>query len=290
MSDYIRKPEWLRIKLNTGSQYQDVLKTLKKGNLTTVCTEANCPNLHECWGEYKTATFMILGEICTRGCRFCSVQTGKPEEVDNGEPDKIAGAVKELQLKHAVITMVTRDDLEDGGATLLAETVNAVREKNKNCSIEVLSSDLRGIDENIKILASSKPEIISHNIETVKRLKKEICCGATYDQSIAVLKMMKKYCPDSILKSSIMIGLGETKKEILETMDDLLKIGVTILNIGQYLQPSRKNLFVKKYWTPDEFEELKGIALNKGFKFCESGPLVRSSYHAGKQYAEYKNM
>jgi len=290
MSEYIRKPEWLRIKLNTGDQYQDVRKTLEKGKLTTVCTEAGCPNQHECWGKFKTATFMVLGEICTRGCRFCSVQTGKPGSVDINEPSEVAQAVKDLELKHAVITMVTRDDLEDGGAEILSETVKAIREKNADCTVEILSSDLRGKEENIIILAGSKPEVISHNIETVRRLKKEICSGATYEQSIDVLKMMKKHSPDSVVKSSIMIGLGESREEILETMDDLLEAGVVILNIGQYLQPTKKNHLVKKYWTPEEFEELKEAALEKGFSFCESGPLVRSSYHAGKHFTEYKEL
>lgn len=289
MSEYIRKPEWLRTRLNTGNQYKDVRKALEKGKLTTVCTEANCPNQHDCWGNYKTATFMVLGEICTRGCRFCSVQTGKPEKVDINEPAEVAQAVKELELKHAVITMVTRDDLEDGGAAILAETVTAVREINENCTIEVLSSDLLGKEDNIKTLALSRPEVISHNIETVRRLKKDICSGATYNQSLEVLKMMKKHSPDSVVKSSIMIGLGESREEILATMDDLLESGVSILNIGQYLQPTRKNHLVKKYWTPEEFSELKEQALSKGFAFCESGPLVRSSYHAGKHYAEYTN-
>ena len=290
MAEYKRKPEWLRIRMNTGTQYQDVRKTLDKSKLTTVCTEANCPNQHECWGSYKTATFMVLGEICTRGCRFCSVQTGKPGPVDKNEPVDVARAVKDLQLKHAVITMVTRDDLEDGGAQILAETVTAIREVNPDCTIEVLSSDLRGKDENIKILADSQPEVISHNIETVRRLKKEICSGETYERSIDVLKMMKAESPHSVVKSSIMIGLGETREEILETMDDLLDCGVSILNIGQYLQPTKKNYPVEYYWTPEEFDELKTRALEKGFIFCESGPLVRSSYHAGKHYADYKKI
>lgn len=290
MAEYKRKPEWLRIKMNTGTQYRDVRKTLDEGKLTTVCTEANCPNQHECWGSYKTATFMVLGEICTRGCRFCSVHTGKPGPVDNSEPDEVAKAVKDLELKHAVITMVTRDDLEDGGAQILAETVTAIRQVNPRCTIEILSSDLRGKKENIQILADSQPEVISHNIETVKRLKKEICSGETYERSINVLKMMKEASPHSVVKSSIMIGLGETRDEILETMDDLLDCGVSILNIGQYLQPSKKNVPVEYYWTPEEFDELKERALEKGFVFCESGPLVRSSYHAGKHYADYKKI
>lgn len=290
MAEYKRKPEWLRIKMNTGTQYNDVRKTLEKGKLTTVCTEAGCPNLHECWGNYKTATFMVLGEICTRGCRFCSVQTGKPGPVDPREPEDVAQAVKDLELKHAVITMVTRDDLEDGGAQILAETVRAVREKNPRCTIEILSSDLRGKDKNIQTLAASQPEVISHNIETVRKLKKEICSGETYERSLSVLKMMKAASPHSVVKSSIMIGLGETRNEILETMDDLLACGVSILNIGQYLQPTKKNIPVDYYWTPEEFDELKERALEKGFIFCESGPLVRSSYHAGKHYADYKKL
>lgn len=290
MAEYKRKPEWLRIRLNTGSQYNDVRKTLKEGKLTTVCTEAACPNQHECWGTYKTATFMVLGEICTRGCRFCSVTTGKPGPVNNNEPAEVALAVKELSLKHAVITMVTRDDLKDGGAGILAETVSAVRRENPQCTIEVLASDLKGLKENIRILASSEPEVISHNIETVERLKKEICSGAGYNESLNVLKMMKEFSPRSVVKSSIMIGLGESREEILTTMDDLLSAGVSILNIGQYLQPSKKNHPVIKYWTPEEFDELKERALEKGFRYCESGPLVRSSFHAGKHYEEYKKI
>ena len=290
MAEYLRKPEWLRTRINTSSQYKDVRETLNKGKLTTVCTEANCPNQHECWGEYKTATFMVLGEICTRGCRFCSVQTGKPGPVDSHEPAEVAQAVNDLQLKHAVVTMVTRDDLDDGGALILSETVKAIRKENPECTIEVLSSDLRGKEENIKTLTASSPEVISHNIETVERLKEKICSGATYNQSIEVLKMMKAFSPDSVVKSSLMIGLGENREEILATMDDLLEAGVSILNIGQYLQPSRKNHLVKKYWTPEEFDELRERALEKGFSFCESGPMVRSSYHAGKHFDEYRKL
>ncbi|MBB6481019.1 lipoyl synthase [Spirochaeta isovalerica] len=290
MEKPLRKPEWLRVRLNTTTQYKDVRKALGGGKLNTVCTEANCPNQHECWGKYKTATFMILGEICTRGCRFCSVTTGKPGPVSEAEPLEVAEAVRDLDLKHAVITMVTRDDLDDGGAAVLAETVREIRRINPVCSIEILSSDLRGKEENIKVLCNSKPEVVSHNIETVRRLKKEICSGATYENSIQVLKMMKDNSPDSVVKSSLMIGLGETREEILETMDDLLEAGVSILNIGQYLQPTRKNAAVIKYWTPEEFEELRERALEKGFTFCESGPLVRSSYHAGKHFDLYKKI
>lgn len=290
MAEILRKPDWLRVRLNTGSEYRDVRKTLEGGKLTTVCTEANCPNQHECWGKYRTATFMVLGEICTRGCRFCSVQTGKPGPVDSEEPKEVAQAVKKLDLKHAVITMVTRDDLDDGGAAILAETVREIRKANPGCTTEVLSSDLRGKEENIMTLSQSSPEVMSHNIETVRRLRKEICSGTDYGNSINVLRLMKKHSPRSVIKSSIMIGLGETREEILETMDDLLGAGVSILNIGQYLQPTRKNSPVKKYWTPEEFTELRNRALEKGFTFCESGPLVRSSYHAGKHYDEYKKI
>jgi len=290
MANTLRKPDWLRVRLNTNSQYKDVRKALDGGKLTTVCTEANCPNQHECWGKYKTATFMVLGEICTRGCRFCSVTTGKPGPVNSEEPVEVAEAVRDLGLKHAVITMVTRDDLEDGGAEILARTVSEIRKINPDCSIEILSSDLRGKEENIKILCDSLPEVVSHNIETVRRLKKEICSGATYENSLKVLNMMKSNSPHSVVKSSIMIGLGESREEILETMDDLLEAGVSILNIGQYLQPSKKNSPVKKYWTPEEFDELREQALEKGFIFCESGPLVRSSYHAGKHFDLYKKI
>lgn len=233
---------------------------------------------------------MVLGEICTRGCRFCSVQTGKPLSVNENEPLEIAEAVQQLQLKHAVVTMVTRDDLEDGGADILAKTVEEIRKLNPECTIEILSSDLKGIEKNIAKLATSAPEVISHNIETVRRLRKEICSNTDYDLSLQVLKDMKQHGKRSIVKSSIMIGIGEEKEEILETMDDLLKAGVSILNIGQYLQPTKKNIPVQKYWTPEEFDELKEIALEKGFTFCESGPLVRSSYHAGKHYDQYKKI
>lgn len=290
MEKTLRKPEWLRVRLNTTTRYKDVRKALGGGKLNTVCTEANCPNQHECWGKYKTATFMILGEICTRGCRFCSVTTGKPGPVNEAEPLEVAEAVRNLGLKHAVITMVTRDDLEDGGAAVLAETVREIRRLNPECSIEILSSDLRGKEKNIRILCESKPEVVSHNIETVRRLKKDICSGATYENSIQVLKMMKANSPGAVVKSSIMIGLGETREEILETMDDLLEAGVSILNIGQYLQPTRKNVPVRKYWTPEEFDELRERALEKGFIFCESGPLVRSSYHAGKHFDLYRKI
>lgn len=290
MSNRLPKPEWLKIRLKADRRFQEVNRSLKKGNLTTVCTEANCPNQGECWGQYRTATFMVLGEICTRKCKFCSVTTGRPADPDLQEPRQIAEAVSELKLKHAVITMVTRDDLPDGGAEHLAKTVREIRKLSPDCSIEVLSSDFRGNKESIQALCESAPEVISHNVETVERLKGEISSGTSYRRSLEVLKVMKKQSPTSLLKSSLIIGMGESAKEIEQAMDDLRSAGVAVLNIGQYLQPSRESLPVKKYWHPDEFESFRKLAMGKGFSYCESGPFVRSSYHAGKHYESYKNI
>lgn len=289
MTERLPKPEWLKIRLKADRRFQEVQKSLKKGRLTTVCTEANCPNQGECWGQYRTATFMVLGEICTRNCKFCSVTTGRPEAPDCGEPLQVAEAVKDLNLKHAVITMVTRDDLPDGGAAHLSRTVEEIRRLSPDCSVEVLSSDFQGKESSVKILSDSRPEVISHNVETVDRLKGKISSGTSYTRSLEVLKMMKRLSPGSLLKSSLIIGLGETAEEIEQTMKDLRETGVEVLNIGQYLQPDRKSRPVKKYWHPDEFDRLKALAMKMGFSHCESGPFVRSSYHAGKHYESYKD-
>ncbi|NHC43037.1 lipoyl synthase [Bacillus sp. MM2020_1] len=282
-TDYVRKPEWLKIKLNTNEQYTNIKKMMREKKLHTVCEEAKCPNIHECWAERKTATFMILGSVCTRACRFCAVQTGLPTELDWEEPERVAVSVEQMGLKHVVITAVARDDLKDGGAGVFAETIRAVRRRNPLCSIEVLPSDMNGEYDNVKTLLDAKPDILNHNIETVKRLSPRIRARATYERSLEFLKRAKELNAAIPTKSSIMVGLGETKEEIIETMDDLRANNVDILTIGQYLQPTKHHLKVQKYWSLQEFEELKMIAMSKGFSHCEAGPLVRSSYHADEQ-------
>ncbi|WP_121614340.1 lipoyl synthase [Mesobacillus foraminis] len=279
----VRKPEWLKIKLNTNENYKDLKKMMKEKKLHTVCEEAKCPNIHECWAIRKTATFMILGDICKRACRFCAVKTGLPTELDLLEPERVAESVKKMGLKHVVITQVARDDLKDGGASVFAETVRAIRRQNPFCSIEVLPTDLMGVYEDLQTLMEAKPDILCHNIETVKRLTTRVRARATYERSLEFLRWATEMNPDIPTKSSLMIGVGENWEEILETMDDLRRNNVDILTVGQYLQPTKKHLNVEKYYHPDEFSKLRDIALEKGFKHCESGPLVRSSYHADEQ-------
>ncbi|MFY0761812.1 lipoyl synthase [Metabacillus dongyingensis] len=281
--EYLRKPDWLKIKLNTNENYTGLKKMMREKNLHTVCEEAKCPNIHECWAVRRTATFMILGAVCTRACRFCAVKTGLPTELDLQEPERVADSVALMNLKHAVITAVARDDLRDGGANVFAETVRAVRRKSPFTSIEVLPSDMGGVEENLKTLMDARPDILNHNIETVKRLTPRVRARAKYERSLEFLRRAKEMQPDIPTKSSLMIGLGETKEEIIETMDDLRANHVDIMTIGQYLQPSKKHLKVLKYYSPEEFAELREIAMSKGFSHCEAGPLVRSSYHADEQ-------
>lgn len=256
---------------------------MRAENLHTVCEEARCPNIHECWADRRTATFMILGSVCTRACRFCAIKTGLPSEVDWDEPRRIAESVKKMNLKHVVITTVARDDLRDGGAGVYAETIRRVREENPYTTVEVLPFDFNGNKENIKLLMDAKPDILNHNIETVERLTPRVRAKAKYDRSLEMLRYCKELYPEIPTKSSIMIGLGETEEEILQTMDDLLANGVDILTIGQYLQPTRKHIKVEKYYSPLEFGKLRKIAMEKGFKHCQAGPMVRSSYHADEQ-------
>jgi lipoyl synthase len=282
-NDYIRKPEWLKIKLNTNDQYIGLKKMMREKNLHTVCEEARCPNIHECWAERRTATFMILGDVCTRGCRFCAVKTGLPTELDWEEPERVADSVRLMNLKHVVVTSVSRDDLKDGGAAVFAETIRAIRKKNPSTTIEVLPSDLAGKKENLMVLMEANPDILNHNIETVRRLTPSVRSRAQYDRSLEFLLRAKGLQPNTPTKSSLMVGLGETKEEILETMDDLRTNDVNILTIGQYLQPTKKHLKVEKYYSLEEFEDLRKIAIAKGFSHCEAGPLVRSSYHADEQ-------
>jgi len=280
-----RLPPWLKVHLNTTESYARVKNQVSSGDLHTVCQEARCPNLHECWGSHGTASFMILGDTCTRRCRFCAVGTGLPGAVDQLEPMRVAAAVLRMGLKHAHVTMVNRDDLPDGGAGAMAATVRAIRARVPACTVEVLTSDFMGSREAIAQVVQSRPDIVSHNVETVRRLTPLVRSRSSYERSLDYLRIARELDPDGIVKSSIMLGLGENREEVLETLDDLLRAGVDMVNIGQYLQPTRTNLPVQRYWTPAEFAALKEEALARGFLYCESGPLVRSSYHAGEQYA-----
>jgi len=281
--EHLRKPEWLKIKLNTNKSYNRLKHLMRDKRLNTVCEEAKCPNIHECWSERQTATFMILGDTCTRGCRFCAVKTGLPNELDWQEPERVADSVEIMGLKHVVVTAVARDDLKDGGAAVFAETVRQIRNRVPGCTIEILPSDMKGDYESLHTLMGSGPDIFNHNIETVRRLTKRVRAIATYDRSLELLRRVKEIAPHTPTKSSIMVGLGEEKEEIIQAMDDLRAHNVDIMTIGQYLQPTKKHLKVERYYHPDEFAELKEIALSKGFTHCEAGPLVRSSYHADEQ-------
>lgn len=274
-----KKPKWLRVKLPTGQDYKKVRDIVSEHKLHTICESGSCPNMGECWGA-GTATFMILGNICTRSCGFCAVATGKPENVDPFEPLRVAKSVKLMGVKHCVITSVDRDDLKDGGSEIWAETVNAVRRLSPETTLETLVPDFRGEWDNLQRVIDVAPEIVSHNLETVRRLTKQVRIQAKYDRSLEVLFRLKK--GGMTTKSGIMLGLGEKEDEVIETMDDLRAVGVTILTIGQYLQPTHKHLPVAEFITPEMFERYREIGLEKGFKFVESGPLVRSSYHAEK--------
>jgi lipoic acid synthetase len=275
----VRKPDWLRVKLPVGEEYKRVRKIVSDHKLHTICESGNCPNMGECWSA-GTATIMILGNVCTRSCGFCAVNTGKPADVDPYEPLRVAKSVKLMGLKHVVITSVDRDDLKDGGSEIWAKTVETIRKMNPGVTLETLIPDFQGKWENLKRIIDVKPEIVSHNLETVRRLTREVRVQARYDRSLEVLKRLADN--GITTKSGIMLGLGETEEEILETMDDLRTVGVKILTMGQYLQPTREHLPVQEFITPARFEHLGNIAKEKGFDFVESGPLVRSSYHAEK--------
>ncbi len=276
---HIKKPEWLKTSIGTNARYTETKRIVDTHKLHTICNSGRCPNLGECWGR-GTATFMIGGNICTRACKFCNTLSGKPLPLDPHEPERIARSVQLMKLHHAVITSVDRDDLEDLGAHHWTETIRTVRQANPQTTIEALIPDFQGRTELIRLLTDTRPEILSHNIETVRRLTPDIRSVARYDTSLAVLRQIA----DSGIrtKSGIMVGLGETTEEVEETMDDLLANGCIILTIGQYLQPSRRHYPVKEYVTPQQFLEYKETGLRKGFKQVESGPLVRSSYHAEK--------
>tara|TARA_B100001540_G_C15791747_1_gene635753 strand:- start:764 stop:1696 length:933 start_codon:yes stop_codon:yes gene_type:complete len=279
LSKIRNKPKWLRVKLPIGKEYRNVRNIVDDNNLHTICQSGNCPNMGECWGA-GTATFMILGNICTRSCGFCSVATGRPLPVDWNEPYKVANSVKLMNVKHCVITSVDRDELKDGGSIIWAETVNKIRELSPQTTLETLIPDFQGNKFQIQRIIDVHPEIVSHNIETVERLTKGVRIQAKYDRSLGVLDYLK--LKGMKTKSGIMLGLGEKEEEVIQTMDDLRLVGVDIMTIGQYLQPTKKHLPVKDFVHPDVFKKYKDIGLSKGFRFVESGPLVRSSYHAEK--------
>ncbi len=278
-----RKPDWLRVKLPTGPEYAKVRKLVDEHKLHTICESGNCPNMGECWGA-GTATFMILGNICTRSCGFCAVATGMPSAVDWKEPMRVANSVKLMGVKHAVITSVDRDDLKDGGSIIWKETVEAVRVHSPGTTLETLIPDFAGKWENLQRIIEVRPEIVSHNLETVRRLTREVRIQAKYDRSLEVLRRLKDGGCNT--KSGVMLGLGESDAEIRETISDLRNNNVDILTLGQYLQPTPKHLPVAAFITPEQFADYKEFALGLGFRYVESGPLVRSSYHAEKHYFE----
>ena len=279
-----RKPDWLRVKLPVGKEYAHVRGLVDDHKLHTICESGNCPNMGECWGA-GTATFMILGNICTRSCSFCAVTTGRPLAVDMDEPNRVANSVKLMQVKHCVITSVDRDDLKDGGSIIWAETINAIRRESPETTLETLLPDFRGNVENLDRVLQTRPEVVSHNLETVRRLTKEVRIQAKYDRSLDCLKQIN--ASGLRTKSGIMLGLGETESDVLEAMDDLLQAGVHILTLGQYLQPTRGHHPVVDWIHPDQFAFYKEAGLEKGFRYVESGPLVRSSYHAEKHLFDF---
>ena len=274
------KPEWIRVKLPTGKKYTELRSVVDRYNLHTICTSGSCPNMGECWGE-GTATFMILGNICTRSCGFCGVKTGRPESLDWEEPEKVARSIKLMNIRHAVLTSVDRDDLKDMGSIIWAETARAVRRMNPNTTMETLIPDFQGVERNLNRILKAAPEIISHNMETVRRLTREVRIQAKYDRSLGVLRYLKENGANRT-KSGIMLGLGETEEEVIETLHDLKEAKVDIVTIGQYLQPSKQHLPVKNFVTPEQFAKYKEIGLSLGFRHVESGALVRSSYRAHK--------
>ncbi len=282
----IRKPVWLRVRAPSGENYTKVKQSLRSLDLHTVCEEARCPNISECWGT-GTATIMIMGNICSRGCRFCAVNSGKPVLLDTDEPERVANAIKEWGLRYVVITSVCRDDLKDGGAEHIAKTIKAIKVLCPKIIVESLIPDFRGNEDSIKKVIESKPEVISHNIETVLRLTPKVRdARASYEQSLLVLKKIKNIDSTIYTKSSIMLGLGENEQEIIQTIKDLRSVGVNVLTMGQYLQPDPKYLPVVEYITPEKFNWLRKIADQMGFTYVASGPLVRSSYRAGEFFVE----
>ncbi len=282
-----RKPDWIRVPAPQGKVYAETKDIVRKQKLTTVCEEAGCPNIGECW-QQKHATFMILGEVCTRACAFCNVATGKPDEVDKLEPLRIGVAVKQMGLKHVVITAVDRDDLKDGGADHFVKTIMAIRMKSPGTTVEILPGDYKGNIKDIDHVIDAKPDVFNHNLETVPRLYPTIRPGARYFRSLRLLERVKDVDPTMFTKSGMMVGLGETKEEVMQVMDDMRAAQIDFITIGQYLQPTPKHAPVMKWWTPEEFEELERIARSKGFLMVCATPLTRSSHHAGDDFAKLK--
>jgi lipoyl synthase len=278
----MRRPEWLRIKLGDNNNFSELRSLVKEQRLNTVCESARCPNLGECWNR-GTATFMILGNVCTRSCTFCNIDVGKPDVYDLEEPQRVADSVKSLNLKHAVVTSVTRDDLSDGGAAIFAETIRKIRQKKPGCTVEVLIPDMKGDADDLDTILNARPDILNHNLETVERLQKALRVQATYKRSLFVLKYAKQ--KGFVTKTGIMVGCGEEKDEIIQLMKDARAIDTDIFTIGQYLPPSKQHYAIHRYYHPDEFKELKKVAMELGFRHVESGPLVRSSYHADAHVA-----
>ena len=274
----VRKPNWLRVKLPTGDNYRAVRSVVDQYKLHTICESGRCPNMGECWGE-GTATFMILGNICTRSCGFCNVATGRPLAVDWDEPDRVARSIQRMKIKHAVLTSVDRDDLPDGGSIIWAETIQAVRRLSSGTTMETLIPDFRGITDQIDRIVGAAPEVVSHNLETVRRLTRQVRVQAQYDRSLEVLRYLKAQGVNRT-KTGIMLGLGETESELRQTLEDARSVGVDVVTMGQYLQPSPNHLPVQRFVEPEEFERLGAFAKTLGFRHVESSPLVRSSYHA----------
>ncbi|MBJ04880.1 MAG: lipoyl synthase [Flavobacteriales bacterium] len=275
-----KKPSWLRVKLPSGKKFTDLRKIVDKHKLHTICESGNCPNMGECWGA-GTATFMILGNVCTRSCGFCAVATGRPSSIDWSEPERVAQSVKLMDIKHCFITSVDRDDLEDGGANIWVQTIQAVRRLSPKTTLETLIPDFKGLHTSVEKIANVNPEIVSHNLETVRRLTANVRIQAKYDRSLEVLRLLKEMGVKRT-KSGIMLGLGEKEDEVISCLHDMRKVGIDIVTLGQYLQPTKKHIPVKRFVKPEEFNKYKEIGLKLGFKYVESGPLVRSSYHAEK--------
>ena len=278
-----RLPPWIKAKMPGGPKYMELKELMRKKNLHTVCEEAHCPNIGECW-ERGTATFMILGEICTRACRYCAVTTGKPNELDTFEPIRVAESVKSMNLSYCVITAVNRDDLSDGGAAIFADCIKRIRETSPHCKVEVLIPDLQGNWDALKLILDQKPDVLNHNIESTREIFPLVRAKGDYDLSLELLAKSKAIDPSIVTKSGIIVGMGESTKQLKSTMQDLREVDCDLLTIGQYLRPSQKHLKTVKYYKPDEFEDLKQVGLNLGFKHVASGPLVRSSYHADEQH------
>ena len=278
-----RLPPWIKAKMPGGPKYMELKELMRKKNLHTVCEEAHCPNIGECW-ERGTATFMILGEICTRACRYCAVTTGKPNELDTFEPIRVAESVKSMNLSYCVITAVNREDLSDGGAAIFADCIKRIRETSPHCKVEVLIPDLQGNWDALKLILAKKPDVLNHNIESTREIFPLVRAKGDYDLSLELLAKSKAIDPSIVTKSGIIVGMGENTKQLKSTMQDLREVDCDLLTIGQYLRPSQKHLKTVKYYKPDEFEDLKQVGLNLGFKHVASGPLVRSSYHADEQH------